>query len=391
MADIEVKTENDLNTEIGNQEIKTENATLEEEIKIEEESRKLNKDNVKNFEKSQKPKKSLKNKIISWALGLGVLAGSVAGGVSIYKNNFSEKAKYNKEIQTKFEQVDATLTERIYRDTDYKIFDSNQKIEYLRFNDESGEEKILEVFFEGDKVNQASGRNYSYDGSATYKVLEEYYNSLVDAEESNNMLTYLDALNQVFETMEYQKSEIHDKIEWTNAEKTEENVAKINELFALDFEDDNIVKQVGFLPYNIEVIEWNSDDENHNVTYTYKIHGISYCETKNESKTTVQNNDDLIMNSDYDKSHIETYYRDITFSSCCHFGRFEPDKFDRLQGDILMYIDGLYSKDDISIKTTYFQKTDLFENYNLIKEGKTKFNVPEKTESDLSSEVQHFS
>lgn len=349
--------------------------TLEKEIKIEEESRKLHKDHIANFKKSEKPKKSLKNKIIAWALIGVTIAGLAFGGAMLYKNNFSEQAKYQKELQNHYQIANENLQYTLNRDCPYyRGIDRNKKIEYLTFSEET-QDPTLTVYFEGDYYAESLNKYFAYDGSATYKVLEEYYNNLVSAEESGNALNYIDALNNVFETMEYQDSESHKKIEFTNLEKTEENVNKINALFALDVKDDNIIRQVGFLPYNIEVVKWETDEETKILNYTYKIRGISYCETKEPSTANISNDEDLVILNNYDKTHVKAYYRDIVISSS------EPYKMGyqqttRLCGDINKFIDSVKTSKDFQVETTRFEYSDLFENFYKMQEGNFNFEKP---------------
>lgn len=53
---------------------------------VEQKSEASQKDNVKNFAKSQKQKKSLKKRVLAWALGIGIFAGAAAGATMGIKN-----------------------------------------------------------------------------------------------------------------------------------------------------------------------------------------------------------------------------------------------------------------------------------------------------------------
>lgn len=326
---------------------------------------------MENFEKSQKPKKGLKRKIITWALGLGIFAGAAAGGVMAYKSANSDEAKYIKEIKSRYEKVDDALTIMLNRYSSYRDLSENKKIDTIKFNDPGEEDVELEVYFEGDMYNSVWEKNFSYNGSATFKVLLNYYNSLVEAEQSNNMITYLDSLQEVFKNMQYKTSEIHDKISFlSNIEKTEENFAKINEVFKLDITNPDIIRQVGFLPYNISLVQnsYDETDPEHAYKYTYKLSGISYCETRSENSEKIELSDDLLLESNYNKKHIKAYYRDIIIkgSEPIQFGR--PDFSVRLAGDMYMICanadeEEIKTLEDFEVNTTFFQETTIFDDF----------------------------
>jgi len=384
--DEEIKITNDMDVEIVDEQKNSVQPTrLEKEIKLEEESRKLNKDNIENFKKSQKPKKSLKKKIIAWALGAGIFAGAVAGGVVAYKGANSDQNKYINEVKSRYEMVDETLTEQVNRNTKYGILTSNKQINAIRFNDPTDDSVQLEVYYEGDAYNIASQRWRNFYGSATFKVLINYYNALVEAEQSSNVLLYLDALNEVFKNMQYENSEIHDKIDFlTDFSRSEENFIKINELFKLDFQHDEIIRQIGFLPYNISLVQESKDasDPDHAYKYTYKLSGISYCEVKSESSETIKQSDHIVITSGYNKNHVKAFYRDITISADepLQYGR--PNYATRLSGDInMLFVDSKTRRaktiDDFDVQTTYFQETNIFEEFLNMKEtGNFNYEIP---------------
>lgn len=346
--------------------------SLEEEIKIEEESRKLNNDNVENFKKAQQPKK-LKNKILAWILGGSIFAGAVAGSTLLYKDQTDGNGAYNNEIQKRYEQVDEKLTKRLCEDTQFDAI-QNSQICQVKFLDNKEEETKLRIIYKG---NYESGD--ATKGIAVYNILEDYYNSLVNAEEEGNVLYYLDALEKIFEEMQFIGGNLYEPVSCDllglGIGKSEENANKFNELFALENnEDENIIRQVGFLPYDVEIVDFHVNNENHQYTYTYRITGISYCETKDESGDNIDFNEDLIRNSEYDKTHIKTYHRDILFSSV-HTNEYGIDMNLRLSGDIWLIM--LDMNEQYKIETTLFEETNLIDLFKKLKDRKFNFEKPE--------------
>lgn len=165
-------------------------------------------------------------------------------------------------------------------------------------------------------------------------------------------------------------------IDYKYVEKTEENIEMLLDLFNLEVEDNNIVRQVGFFPYNIEVVKWEKDEETNILNYTYLIRGISYCETKEASTADVVEDENLIMYSNYDSTHLKAYYRNLYFSSSLELSDGKAYKEDRLWGDINMYKDKIKTKKDFQVDTKYFEETTLFENFYKLQNGYFKFKKP---------------
>ena len=389
--DEEIKIGDDLDVEINNKPAEKKVTRLEEEIKIEEESRKLNKDNIKNFEKSQKPKKSLKKKVIAWCLGASIFIGAAVGAAFGIKNKIDDNkygnGRYAREIQTRYEQVDKNLHSRLYGVSPRYFFSDEFNVNYLRF-DEKEQGADLKVFAD-TKYNNFTGDVFESQVCYTFNVLQEYYESLVNAEEGNNMLAYLDALNKVVETMTFDNYKESHHLSFLNTKYREiekKDYDKINNLLNLDFENDNIVRQIGFLPYHIEVSNRIDDEETGITTYTYKLSGISYCETKTESKDKIKKSDNLLIASNYDKNHVKTYLRDIEFTSTLETSGLDSIMETRMFGDFLMYLDGVKTKDDIQVKTTYFQETNIFEEYLKMKETKN-FNYQKPADLNIDEYI----
>ncbi len=388
--DEEIKIGDDLDVEINNKPAEKKVTRLEEEIKIEEESRKLNKDNIKNFEKSQRPKKSLKKKVIAWCLGASIFIGAAVGAAFGIKNKIDDNkygnGRYAREIQTRYEQVDKNLHSRLYDVSPRYFFSREFNVNYLRF-DEKEQGADLKIFAY-EEHHTGGGNLIQSQLCYTFNVLQEYYESLVNAEEGNNMLAYLDALNKVVETMKFDNYTENDPINFLDGYRTLEkkDYDKINNLLNLDFENDNIVRQIGFLPYHIEVSNRIDDEETGITTYTYKLSGISYCETKTESKDKIKKSDNLLIASNYDKNHVKTYLRDIEFTSTLETSGLDFKMKNRMLGDFFMYLAGVKTKNDIQVKTTYFQETNIFEEYLKMKETKN-FNYQKPADLNIDEYI----
>lgn len=388
--DEEIKIGDDLDVEVNNKPAEKKVTRLEEEIKIEEESRKLNKDNIKNFEKSQKPKKSLKKKVIAWCLGASIFIGAAVGAAFGIKNKIDDNkygnGRYAREIQTRYEQVDKNLHSTLYGVSPSYFFSREFNVNYLRF-DEKEQGADLKIFAY-EEHHTGGGNLIQSQLCYTFNVLQEYYESLVNAEEGNNMLAYLDALNKVVETMKFDNYTENDPINFLDGYRTLEkkDYDKINNLLNLDFENDNIVRQIGFLPYHIEVSNRIDDEETGITTYTYKLSGISYCETKTESKDKIKKSDNLLIASNYDKNHVKTYLRDIEFTSTLETNGLDYRMKNRMLGDFFMYLAGVKTKDDIQVKTTYFQETNIFDEYMKMKETKN-FNYQKPADLNIDEYI----
>lgn len=324
----------------------------------------------------QKNKKGLKTKIIAWALGLGVFAGGIAGasaGIKAYKEyNTTGNGAYNKILEDKFEQVHKNLYSRLsYACSDYK------KVKHINFSDDN----YLEVFYDGETLNPVYKTMDYHNCYAIFEYAREYYYSLVNAEQSGNMISYLDALNNLFTTMRYVKSEMSSKIDFVSKiDKTEENNKKLCELFKLETNKDDVVKQIGFLPYDIHITKWDIDFDNNIVNYSYRLSGISYCETKSESSTNIESNDELLIDNSYDKNHIKTYYRDIVISGSYTYNEVIPLDTNLLRIELKAYLNGTKN---LEVETTYFEQTNIFDEFFNMKNTE-KFDYKKPADLDLT-------
>ncbi len=311
-----------------------------------------------------------KKKVLVWALVIVLVVVALGAGVGyIIYNQTEGNAAFKKEVQTKFEMVDETLTNRMKQDTMYNFL-HNQEITHVRFLEPQDSNAEIQVYYNAEYENGDFTKNY-----AIFNVLIHYYNALVEAEESGNALLYLDALNEVFTQMEFEEHQSDYKILFELAEDTEEYRVKFNEIFNLnDVENEDIVRQIGFLPYHVEVVDYHYNSKTFRHDYTYKITGISYCETVSENADEVKNHEDLIIESNYNKNHIKTFQRDMLFTSSLinEAGAYLDI---RLQGDIMMIIDGVNSP--YTVETTLFQEVNLLKMYEDMKDGKFDYKKPD--------------
>ncbi len=373
---VEMNVENDLDVETKKEsfcETKIEVSTLkvedEKSLKdVEKESREEAKDNVKTFAKSQKPKKSLKKRIIAWLLGAGIFAGAVYGTKTLVDYQTTGNGGYQNMIKQNYELVDEALTQRLSRDTKFGTFNKS-KITGLEFEQPGDENVVLNVYCELEE-RLITGSIVNHYGKGIYTVLLDYYNALVDAEKENNMLTYLDALKQIVENMQYVEFSTNNKIDfkWDNFNQNDAN--KINELFSFDLNKN----QIGFLPYHFEIVDWKYDLNSHTFDYTYKLTGVSYCEEDSESYDEILKDDRLIMSS-LSSKNVKAYNRvlTITTTSTNDMGAQIPI----ILQDLKDYISG--KKTDFVVKTLTCEELsfDEMKEFNKMKRGDFDFKKPE--------------
>lgn len=330
--------------------------------------------------KSVSVKKSLKKRIIAWVLGVGIFAGAVAGGIAVknkIEDNTTGNGAYLKAIKSRYEKVDATLTRRLNLDTYSSIL--NKKVQTIRFEEPEINDVELVIDYEGnDHID-----NKEMGAKAIYKVLIDYYNKLVDAEESKNMLDYLDCLNEVFENMNFESKEFGFKMQPLKFEGCDEDASeKINGLLGLEKDYDGIVKQVAFLPYKIENIYWFLD-ETGKATFTYKLSGISYCETVNENNDQIESSDDLISDKTYNKNKIKAYYRDIEITTSFVGIEHAMGKDKQIQYELERFAKGEKTEENFEVKTTYFEETkkfNVFDEFLKMKNGNFDYEKPENVD-----------
>lgn len=368
---------------------------LDKEIRMQEESRKLSRDNISNFAKSQKPKKA-KNKVLLWsALGAVIASAAVGGGLYLAKNPDTIKTyKYNRQIEKVYKEADETIKDKIF-DTTALI---NANVDMIRIQEPKEDANFTNVFvyYSGNSFGLPSDEIRCF--LDTYRTQVKYYNSLVSAEESGDMLSYISCLNEIFNNMRLvskDQSYIQMSSYAGKIEDTKENQDKINDLFALDFENEDIIRQIGFLPTSMldGTLKYSYNKENGEIKYTLKIGGISYCETKSESYDVISNGDGLVMTSDnYDSNHVKAYYREFEFSSSVSVESFNDFVgYRSFCEDVIKFLSGEKTKNDIKIKTVNFEETNVLDNFLEMRDGNFNFKLPdEEKESDTKTKTFVF-
>ncbi|MGN1208301.1 MAG: hypothetical protein ACI4TI_02430, partial [Christensenellales bacterium] len=389
---IEVKPENDLEVETNSLGAKKEPKPVVEKLKVQNDrkiekiksaqngAKKSEKDNLKNFKKSRKAKKSLKKRVLAWGLGLSVLAGAGFGVTSYVQDGQTGNRAYVNEVKSRYEMVDKTLTNKLYEDISEFSNARDRKVNVIRFEKADDEKADIRLFYEA-KQEFSGQKDFQYYGSALYSVDSTCYDAVVSAEESGNMIEYLDCLNVVFSEMELVSknycAELEDILRYNHNDIFR---AAGNEIFALDFEQEGIVKQVGFLPLYIEKTVWESAGLG--IKYTFRISGISYCQTTFESHDEVKKDTQYVGDASFDENHVKAYYRDFDISS------FEPRENHpavetQLQNDIANVVDGKKSVDEFEVNTTYFQDVNVynaFEEYLSMQGGNFDYKKPENVD-----------
>ncbi|MGN1222745.1 MAG: hypothetical protein ACI4T1_01275 [Christensenellales bacterium] len=356
---------------------------LDKEIRAQEESRKLSRDNISNFAKSQKPKKT-KNKVLLWSALGAMIASAAVGGLFLAKNSDKiETYKYNRQIEKVYKEADKTIKDKIF-DNHSTFIKAN--VDMIRIQDPKEDADVTNVFvyYSGDSFNPFSSSVQKRSYVDTYETQVKYYNSLVNAEESGDMLSYISCLNEIFETMALVNERVN-LVESSSyagkIEDTKENQDKINDLFALDIEDEDIIRQIGFLPTEVidslEDLIYNIDEETGRVDYTIRIGGISYCETKSENYDIIENGDGLVMTSDnYDSNHVKAYYRVFELSSSVD-SFYDFAWYNTLGKDVLRYLNGEKTKSDIQIKTVTFERANILDGFIEMRDGNFNFKLPD--------------
>ena len=304
---------------------------------------------------------------------VAVVAVGAIFGISAVIKAYEQK-EYISALQTRYEQVDVTLTEAMSKTMYTAFYDS--EVTGIYFEAPLADGATLRVFYEGD-VRTNFGTE-SRMKAAEFNVEYEYYENLVDAEDNENKLDYLDALNDVFANMEFIKEDLNSKITLELPQNTEENIAVFNQIFNVEGLNADVTKQVGFTPYYIkmtekEIINTDPETQRNTFKYTYKIYGTSYCETNSENSAYVKNSDKTIMSENFDSNHLKAYNRVMTFSS----GGSGVDivEEDLLSGDIFRIINGV--NNPYTVTNEYFEEVNVFETYLQMLDGNFDFERPE--------------
>lgn len=356
---------------------------LEKEIKNEQLKFRL-----ENYKYSQEPKKSLKNKLLAWTLGGVIVAGAAIGlgyGMrdkiddiisNLPTNSFLGDDifldDYNKSVKEKFEEVNKTLTSAM-KPTTYPHLE-NSEITGIYFEEPEKSDVTIRIFYDGDIDSDFGTERWSQYSDFCSPI--KYYNELVEAEESRDMLKYLESLDEVFDNMYLIEScDRISNVKLELPEKTDDYAKLFNQLYNLDnIQNEDVVRQVGFLPYYCLLEEKHYENDPEQKTYyTYKIYGISYCETKSENFDYVKKSDKLIMEEKYDKNHIKAYNRVFTYSSYDYCEDIN-DSY-KLTGDLYRLMD--QGSFEYTLQEKYFSEANLSSYFFQMQKGNFNFEQPE--------------
>lgn len=329
---------------------------------------------IENKQKAKKERRAkARKRFISGMLGLIATAGVAGLGYSAVNGSVG----YSGEVNASYSKVINNLNRRLEESSNWEEFE-NPVIQDFCFED--NDEENVKFIVRVDGLKPGTSKRYR-QGKFIFDVLREYYENLLEAEENDNALMYMDALYDIIKNMEYKKSTFDDYVEFAKNKdiNNEENAKKILDLFELDIQQEGVKRQIGFLPYFIECVSMGKNQETGKIEYEYKISGVSYCETEDRNSDKIKDhreNQSLVMESQYDKHHIKAFYREISYKSSVPID-WDIDAKNRIPGDFYMLFVGEKTKEDFEIKTTYFDETTIFDDYLKLKDGKRWHKMPE--------------
>lgn len=226
---------------------------VEEEFEVEEVPYSVLSEKELKLKKEKEKEKAKKKGKRGLALFLSLVAlGSVGyGAKKVYDGS---DLKFSKEVQTAYVQCMDTLRSR-YFDTvaikGFRFFEPTTK-------DGSA---TVEVF----STYRVPSGNLTYIDT-TFEVVNKYYKALKEAEDGDDVMAYIEALNECFKNMQFKD----EQVSYTPLETTfnEEETIKFNEMFSLKNEGLN---QIGFLPQFVDLSnQVKLEDGSNDVTYTFK-------------------------------------------------------------------------------------------------------------------------
>ena len=241
--------------------------------------------------------KQKKRRGIAWVLGALAFGGAAYAGYKLYEGS---DLAYNNDIESAYvETVETELMTRLQYDYSYPIRDV--KINNIRFG-ETDEEGTLpvDIYYTGDTT---SGRTINV--WAIYKLAVKFYNTLVEADNSGDVLKYVEALNDCFKNMEFVREK--DSFFSNDLELDENQAQKFNEIFMSEWGED----QMGFLPYYIERVEAKSINEGkYNSQHTFRVKGFNFVKNSNGA-IKLPNINATILTLNADKDQVDVYEQEI--------------------------------------------------------------------------------
>jgi len=291
--------------------------------------------------------KQKKRRSIAWVLGALAFGGAAYAGYKLYEGS---DLAYNNQIESAYvETVETELVTRLNYDLPYELQDV--RINNIIFGDANEDGKLpVDVYYTG-AIPDGRVRNVR----AIYELAVKYYNNLVEADNSGDIMKYVEALNACFANMEYVDEE---NTPYSNDLELDENQAqKFNEIFMSEWGED----QVGFLPYFIELMEINKIEEgNYNREYKFKVKGFNFVKNSNGA-IKLPNINGTILTLNAGKNQVDVYEQEIEIAF-----KLDSKKASLEASKIFTILTQryLYGKDmAVSFNTISTNKVDLTENF----------------------------
>lgn len=280
---------------------------------------------------------------------------------------------YNIEIKFAYEKVKKELVIHLHDDGPYSIDHKTIKIHNIIFGDLDEEDNIfVDIYYTATTIhhtNTGSTKGNELQFLYVYKLAVQYYNALVDANNSGDVLKYLEALNACFKNMKYYREEASG---YSNDLELDENQAQqFNEIFFAEWGED----QGGFLPYFIERTEINDIEEgNYDTEYRFIVKGFNFVKNSNGTFKLPSNTVATILTLDAAKGQVDVYEQELEVSFKFDFSKLRYDNDKWFSGLMRRYLDG--QDVAVSFNTVRTQKVDVTEKFIKMTMGQFDFEQP---------------
>ena len=269
---------------------------------------------------------------------------------------------YNQEIKSVYEEVESEFLTKLHYDLPYELQDV--RINNIIFGDANEDGKLpVDIYYTGTGI-----QGVELNVMAMYELAVKYYNNLVEADNSGDMLKYVEALNACFKNMKC----VDEKMtHYSNDLELDENQAqKFNEIFMSEWGED----QIGFLPYFIERVNVkNINEGNYNLEYTFRVKGFNFVKNSNGA-IKLPNINGTILTLNAGKSQVDVYEQDFEISFKIDHSKIFVAAGKELRGLISRYLN---ERDiAVSFNTVSTNKVDLTENFIKMTMGQFDFKQP---------------
>lgn len=269
---------------------------------------------------------------------------------------------YNWEIRSAYQRVERKLINELQDDLPYSL--RNRKINHLIFGDVDEEGNLrVDIYYAGE-----TELGNDFNVLAVYKLAVQYYNALVEADNSGDILKYLEVLDACFENMEYIRE---DRSYLSNdLGLDDKEVKQFNEFYLSEWGED----QVGFLPYFIKEVNAEAINEgNYNLEYTFIVKGFNFVKNPNGA-FKLPNYSELISTVKYPISSVDVYDQDIEITFKFDKSKFIPDSNKAFSILIRRHFIG---KDmSVTFNTVSSKKPDVTEKFIKMTMGQFDFKQP---------------